>query len=98
ASTARSLHDALPISAALAQRVGGNHERIRSQLAHLVLVQLHDVETAEPPRGLGQGARDSSAVRFLCQEKAVKIGVDESGESAPQELRGLEIHLETRDE
>src|SRR5260221_435704 len=79
--------------AALAQRVRGDGEGVGPQLAHLVLVQLHHSEAAEPRGRLGQGARHTHAVRFFSEEQAVQIRIHESGKAAPQQLRGLEIHL-----
>src|SRR2546425_3434424 len=85
-------------SASLTQRVGRDRERIWSELPHLVLVQLHDSETAEPRGRLRQRARYAHAVRLFSQKEAVQIRVNESRKTAPQELRGFEIHLKTRNE
>src|SRR6185295_2361002 len=79
--------------APLTHRVRRDGERIGPELTDLVFVELDDIEAAEPAGGLGQGARDSSAVRLLCQEEAVQVDVDESREATPQQLRGLEVHL-----
>src|SRR5438045_6605939 len=84
--------------AALPQRIGGNREWIAAQLAHLVFVELDDIEAAEPGGCLRQRARYAHPVRLLTQEKAVQVGIHESGKATAQELRGFEIHFEAGDE
>src|SRR2546425_11015981 len=85
-------------SASLTQCVGRDRERIWAELPHLVLIQLHDTETAEPRGRLRQRARDPQAVGFLSQKEAVQIRVNELRKTAPQELRGFETHLKTGNE
>src|SRR5439155_1540630 len=88
--------DARAASPAGGARRGG--QRIVAELPHLFLVELHDIEAAEPRRRIGERLRHARAVGLLAEKQAVQVGVEEAGEAPAQQLRGREVHLVARDE
>src|ERR1700737_648844 len=100
----REIHDA-----AAAQRhrqradtVGESHcgqrHRVAGHHVHLVLVDLYEIEAAAPSAGIWKRAEGSRPVRLHGQEQRVDVAVDRTGEILSNQLRRLEIELESADQ
>src|SRR5207244_9076436 len=57
----------------LRERGGGGPQGIVPQLLHLRFVELGNVETAEPGRGVGERLQHPRAVGLLAEEEAVQV-------------------------
>src|SRR5690606_13553430 len=70
---------------------------VREQ-AQLVLVHLHDVETAQPLGPVLERPRHPQPVRPDAEKDRVQVGIDRCGKRAPELLRRFEIELEPGDQ
>ena len=83
---------------AVRQRGRRERHRVGGEDRHLVLVDLEQVEAAQPLRDVGQRARRAQPARLHGQQQRVEVAVDDALEVLPEQLRRLQVHLEARDE